>query len=42
MYMKEARMDYRVVSADSHIDLDYMPERAFVDGAPAQWFDVTQ
>ena len=30
-------MDYRVVSADSHIDLDYMPERAFVDGAPAQW-----
>ena len=32
-------MDYKVISSDSHIDLEYIPEDLFVSNAPAAWRD---
>lgn len=32
-------MNYNIISADGHIDIDYLPEDLFVSNAPAGWHD---
>ena len=32
-------MDYRIISADCHIDMTWMPGRLWVDNAPDKWRD---
>ena len=32
-------MDYRIISADCHIDMTWMPGTLWVDNAPAKWRD---
>ncbi|MGH7334350.1 MAG: hypothetical protein ACREKS_16725 [Candidatus Rokuibacteriota bacterium] len=30
-------MDYRIISADCHIDMTWMPGHLWVENAPAKW-----
>ena len=32
-------MGYRIISADSHLDLIWVPHDAFTSRAPAEWKD---
>ena len=30
-------MEYRIISGDGHVDLNWLPHDVFVDNAPSQW-----